>query len=401
MNKERFVFSVCLCLILIISLSFVFGASSAKIDGVVKFRGYQYFAFSNGERSGIYIDGNKEIYLQRPSFGGMATDYFVFDKKIGIVNNDPLGNFILLDSSLKDFIGEYLFSQIDGREITEEGLVGEQTESVELMINKNGNQIDSGIIIDGRGYLRPKNNLKETIGKIDKTGKISMYNPSSYSSSIKTSLAKTADLIHNTKATNGKINDLTKISNDGYDSRSASARTAQTSSGNVIDRVRRAAGEVIDKITGRNPSPKPSPTPKPGPIPPGEKPSPKPTNKTAPASKPKLGKPNVVQDINCEYEDGKVRANPTQKCGCETTLAFMKANGYCKDDPIEDEPEAYQTFTCRKPNGAVNQKMVWTGPDVDNCCKKDADCVNKYPGEYPICNTDKGQCMKKCPPEKK
>jgi hypothetical protein len=45
--------------------------------------------------------------------------------------------------------------------------------------------------------------------------------------------------------------------------------------------------------------------------------------------------------------------------------------------------------------------MVWTGPDVDNCCKKDADCIDRYPEEYPICNTDKGQCMKKCPPEKK
>jgi|SRR3989339_735435 len=404
MNKRGIGIIILACLlgVIFILVSFVSSASASKIDGVVKFRGYQYFAYSDGERSEIYINKNGEVNLQRPSFGGMLTDYFVFDKKIGIVSADPAGNFILLDSTLKDFIGEELFNQIDGREISENGLVGEQAESVELTINTNGVAVPTGIIADGRGYLRPKNNLKETVGTIDKTGKISMYNPSSYSTASKTSLSRVASQIQNTRATRGTITDLTKVSSEGWASRSANART--TSSNNIMDRIGRAAGGLIDKVTGERPKPTPpeipgiKPSPKPGvpgigPV----APSPKPTNKTAPTPKPRLGKPNVINDINCDYASWGINANSLKQCSCDTTIAYVTKTWKCLKDGIMtgNAPPAYKEFNCVKPNGDDKLQMIWK-EGVNNCCTSNADCDNK-PKPYKACDTQTGQCVEHKP----
>ena len=203
-----------------------------NVDNIVDFRGYKYFAGNSGKRSSVYIKKEGTIYLQRPSFGGIVTDYFFPDKKLGDITSEPAGNFIDLDVSVEKSIGTELFSKLNGKMINDAGKVVSASASKELKIaGPDGTDIPSGIMIDGRGYLHPKNNPSETIGTIDKNGKISMYDPATYASATKASLGSVASAIHNTQATNGVIKSLAKVSTDGYSSPISRATTPSSAIG--------------------------------------------------------------------------------------------------------------------------------------------------------------------------
>jgi hypothetical protein len=214
----------------------VSGNKVVKVDKVVNFRGYKYVSLDDGKRSNVYVNKEGKVYLQRPSFGGIVTDYFYPDKKLGVVSVEPAGNFIDLDSSASSFVGANLFDELNGKMIDDNEKIVKASASKDLKIaGTNGEEVASGIIIDGRGYLRPKSNPKETIGEMDKTGKVSMYDPSTYSSATKASLGNVANQIHNTKAANGVLKDLTKIGSDKYatpPTKTSSPSLIKTATGN-------------------------------------------------------------------------------------------------------------------------------------------------------------------------
>jgi hypothetical protein len=268
------------------------------------------------------------------------------------------------------------------------------------------------------------------MGEMDKTGKVSMYDPSTYSSSIKNSLAKTADLIHNTLAENGKINDLTKISNDGY----ASPRNVKTQTNNpFVEAIKRTGQRIVDGVTGKkktnqedsddssnegrskNPITPPGTKPSPGipgtkPSPPGTKPGPKPTPPaTKPSPKPKPVKNTSVGGVikpstpkNC-YDGTIMGTTSPLQCGCKTELSYVKSSGKCNINlgvPSATNPPAYRTFVCEKPNGDDALNMVWK-QDVDNCCISkggDSYCAQQYPKKYPVCDNSNipGKCISGC-----
>jgi len=193
------------------------GTGAAKAEKIVDYRGYKYVALDNGKRTNVYATSKAIIYLQRPSFGGILTDYFWPDKKIGNVTAAPAGNFIDLNADAEKAIGAELFDQLNGMRIDDNGRIVAPSAEKELKVaGQNGEEISTGMTIDGRGYIHPSDNLEETIGTIDKTGKISMYDPSTYSAATKASLGSVANLIQNTQARGGVISDLTPVKNGGY-----------------------------------------------------------------------------------------------------------------------------------------------------------------------------------------
>jgi len=191
--------------------------TAVNVNSLVAFRGYKYFADDSGKRSNIYATSKGIVYLQRPSFGGIFTDYFFPDKKLGNVTSEPAGNFIDLDASVEKAIGTETFNKLSGKIIDDSEKIAAPSAEKELKVaGEDGKEVATGMTIDERGYIRPSANKSEKIGTIDKTGKISMYDPKNYSASTRKALGTTAAQIHNTQATNGTIRSLAKVDNKGY-----------------------------------------------------------------------------------------------------------------------------------------------------------------------------------------